>query len=178
MPPTKRTLAAVKGGKAPATTPRATIAQTEMKAQRIFELVASGMTVTEAGEAMEPPMSKSQASTLFNRALQATIEADTSLRQAMLERELETLRLLKKHWMPRAISGDPQAANIILKVVDRVADLAGLSTTLKVQISNQRIDETVSRLVSLVDKREDQIPKLLESGVLVIDAPSSDEAAG
>lgn len=177
MPPRKRALEAVKGGKA-SRTPRATVAQTEVKAQRIFELVASGMTVTEAGAAMEPPMTKQQASTLFNAALEATVQADTSLRQAMLERELETLRLLKKSWMPRALSGDAQAANIILKVVDRVADLAGLSTSLKIQISNQRIDETVSRLVSLVDAREDQIPKLLESGVLVIEAAPSDEAAG
>lgn len=177
MPPRKRALAAVKGGK-PAQTPRATIAQTEVKAQRIFELVASGMTITEAGQSLDPPMTKQQASTLFNAALAAHAESDTSLRQAMLERELETLRLLKKSWMPRALQGDYQAARVILQVVDRVSDLAGLSTALKVQISNQRVDETVTDLIALVEQKEDQLPKLLESGVLVIEMPPSDEAAG
>lgn len=152
--------------------PRQTAAQLLAQGDEIFRLVAKGYTITEAGLEMDPPLSQQKASKLFNDALERVAQADTSLRQAMLERELETLRQLKKHWMAKALHGDAPAANIVLKVIDRVANLAGLNQSLKIQISNQRVDATVAELVSLLEgDAEDQVPRLLESGVLVIDAP-------
>jgi len=169
VPPRKRNLHAVGTQKS---APRATAAQLLQQGDEIFRLVARGYTITEAGQTFEPPLSQQKASRLYNDALARVIESDTSLRQAMLERELETLRLLKKEWMGPALSGDDKAANIILKVIDRVANLAGLNQTLKIQISNQRVDATVAELVDLLDNgAEDQVPRLLESGVLVIEAP-------
>lgn len=166
MPPRKRTLRAVNGKQG--SRPRATVAQTIVKSDRIFQLVASGLTVTEAGRAMDPPMTEPQASKLWNEALARQVEGNFSLRQAMLERELETLRLLKKSFMPLALAKDYNAARIVLQAVDKIADLAGLNAELKVRISNQRIDDTVSGLVALLENQDDQIPRLLESGVLVI----------
>jgi hypothetical protein len=152
--------------------PRATAAQLLEQGDKIFRLVARGYTITEAGKEFDPPLSQQKASRLYNEALARVIESDTSLRQAMLERELESLRLLKKHWMGPALNGDDKAANIILKVVDRVANLAGLNQSLKIQISNQRVDATVAELVEILEgSAEDQVPRLLESGVLVIEAP-------
>lgn len=169
MPPKRRNLHAVASQR---TAPRATAAQLIEQGDRIFRLVAQGYTITEAGKDFDPPLSQQKASRLYNEALARVIESDTSLRQAMLERELETLRLLKKRWMGPALSGDDKAANIILKVIDRVANLAGLNQTLKIQISNQRVDATVAELVELLESsEEDQLPRLLETGVLVIDAP-------
>lgn len=175
MPPKKRTLQAVRGG---TTVPRATVAQMALKSAALFEKVASGYTLNEAARELKIP--QPQASKLFNEALASVIESDTSARAAMLERELETLRLLKKNWMDKALHGDYQAARVILQVVDRVADLAGLTQSLKVQISNQRVDATVSELMELLDNKESQIPRLLNSGVLVIEQPADDEdtAAG
>lgn len=168
MPPRRRNLKAVNGK----SSARLTVAQTIARGDEIFRLVAKGYTVTEAGAALDPPMKQQQASDAFNAALERVAQADTSLRQAMLERELETLRLLKKEWMPRALNGDDKAAGIVLKVIDRVANLAGLNQSLKIQISNQRVDATVTELVALLEgDTTDQVPKLLESGVLVIDAP-------
>lgn len=170
MPPRTRTLRAVNSGQKSA--PRATAAQLLEQGDQIFRLVAKGYTITEAGRTFDPPLSQQKASKLYNEALARVAEADTSLRQAMLERELETLRLLKKEWMGRALNGDDKAANIVLKVIDRVANLAGLNQSLKIQISNQRVDATVAELVELLESsEEDQLPRLLETGVLVIDAP-------
>lgn len=152
--------------------PRASAAQLLYQGDEIFRMVAQGYTITEAGKSFEPPLSQQKASRLYNEALARVLESDTSLRQAMLERELETLRQLKKHWMDKALRGDDKAANIVLKVVDRVANLAGLNQSLKIQISNQRVDATVAELVDLLEgSAEDQVPRLLESGVLVIEAP-------
>lgn len=174
MPPRK--LRAVHGSQRSA--PRATIAATIARGDEIFRLIASGYTIAEASQALEPPMTPKQASKLFNDALERVAQSDTSLRQAMLERELETLRLLKKKWMPLALDGEADAANIILKVIDRVANLAGLNQSLKVQISNQRVDATVSELVDLLESgAEDQVPRLLERGVLVIEGSVQDETA-
>lgn len=173
MPPRKRNLHAVGSQR---TAPRATAAQLIEQGDRIFKLVARGYTITEAGKDFDPPLSQQKASKLYNEALARVVESDTSLRQAMLERELETLRQLKKRWMGPALNGDDKAANIILKVVDRVANLAGLNQSLKIQISNQRVDATVAELVALLeDSEEDQLPRLLETGVLVIDAPVIEE---
>lgn len=152
--------------------PRASAAQLAEQGDRIFRLVAQGYTITDAGKEFVPPLSQQKASKLFNDALERVAQADTSLRQAMLERELETLRQLKKHWMNKALHGDDKAANIVLKVIDRVANLAGLNQSLKIQISNQRVDATVAELVNLLEgDAADQVPRLLENGVLVIDAP-------
>ena len=170
MPARKGNLRAVSARQSSA--PRATAAQLLEQGDEIFRLVAKGYTITEAGKTFEPALSQQKASKLYNEALARVIESDTSLRQAMLERELETLRLLKKRWMGPALSGDDKAANIILKVVDRVANLAGLNQSLKIQISNQRVDATVAELVELLEgSEEDQLPRLLETGVLVIEAP-------
>lgn len=172
MPPRKRNLHAVGSQKS---APRATAAQLLEQGDQIFRLVAQGYTITEAGRSFEPELSQQKASKLYNEALARVIESDTSLRQAMLERELETLRQLKKHWMSKALHGDDKAANIILKVVDRVANLAGLNQSLKIQISNQRVDATVAELVELLEStEEDQLPRLLETGVLVIEAPADE----
>lgn len=177
MPPKKRALAAVNGRQASA--PRASVAATRVKADKILELVASGHTITSAGKAMNPPMTEPQASKLYNEALTRAAEANNELRILTLERELETLRLLKKSFMPQALNGDEKAARIILGVVDRVADLMGFTQSIKVQVSNQRIDEVVSTVIDMLDGKDDQVPKLLESGVLVIEQPAPDtEAAG
>ena len=170
MPARKGNLRAVSARQR--STPRATAAQLIEQGDQLFKLVARGFTITEAGQEFDPPLSQQKASKLFNDALERTAQADTSLRQAMLERELETLRQLKRHWMHKALHGDDKAANIVLKVIDRVANLAGLNQSLKIQISNQRVDATVAELVNLLEgDAADQVPRLLETGVLMIDAP-------
>jgi hypothetical protein len=178
LPPKSRNLRAVNGKQASA--PRATVAQTIVKGDEIFRLVAEGHTVTEAGKLMTPPMSEQQASRLWNAAVERHTQSDTAFRQAVIERELETLRLVKLYMMPHVRSGDPAAARVVIQATKQVADMMGLNAALKVQISNQRVDETVGELTELIEGHEDQIPRLLESGVLIMGTFADDEdtAAG
>lgn len=165
MPPRKSNLRAVNPRQASA--PRATIAETRVKATQLFRMVARGYTVTDAGK--ELGMTEPQASKLYNEELSRTMEGDLALRQNQLANELETLRQLKLVFMEKALDGNEKAARVILGVVDRIANLCGLNAELKIQISNQRIDETVSQVLSLIEDRSSQVPALLEAGVLQLD---------
>jgi hypothetical protein len=167
VPPKKRNLRAVNSKQASA--PRATIAATRIKAAKLFQLVAQGDTLTEAGQKMTPPMTVPQVSKLYNEELARTMEGNLSLRQTRLEMELETLRQLKQRFMVDALDGNTAAARIVLGVVDRIADLCGLTDQLKIQISNSRIDEVVTSVLEMIEDGSSQVPQLLESGVLRLD---------
>ena len=165
MPPKKSNLRAVNPRQS--TAPRASIAATRVKATRLFRMVARGYTVTDAGK--ELGLSEPQASKLYNEELARTMEGDLALRQNQLANELETLRQLKLVFMEKALCGDEKAARVILGVVDRIANLCGLNAELKIQISNQRIDETVSQVLAMIENQGSQVPALLEAGVLQLD---------
>lgn len=179
MPPKKRTLAAVNGRQASA--PRATRAQALAQGAEIFRLVAQGYTVTEAGAEMG--LSQPRASTLWTEACARQLEDKDGMRQALVERELDTLRQVKKKMMAvMERDNDPAAARAVIAAVKEIAAIAGLNAELKVRISNQRVDDTVGELLGLIDNNESQIPQLLESGVLVIgtipiEEPEEDETA-
>lgn len=179
MPPKKRTLAAVNGKQA--TAPRASRAQTLVKGNELFALVAQGYTVTEAGKELK--LTQPQASKLWTEACARQLEDKDGIRQALVERELDTLRQVKKKMM-RVMErdNDPAAARAVIAAVKEIAAIAGLNAELKVRISNQRVDETVTELVDLIDDNESQIPRLLDDGVLVIgtfpvEEPEGDETA-
>lgn len=180
MPPKKRTLAAVNRRQASA--PRATRAQAIAQGARLFALVAQGYTVTEAGA--ELGLSQSRASTLWTEACARQLEDKDGMRQALVERELDTLRQVKKKMMAvMERDNDPAAARAVVAAVKEIAAIAGLNAELKVRISNQRVDDTVSELTDLINNNEDQIPRLLEDGVLVIgtfpiEDPEDETAAG
>jgi hypothetical protein len=127
---------------------------------KIVEMVASGVTVTKAAETLK--ISRKHASELFNRELADILAETNEQRQLLLARELETLRLLKRAWMAKALRGDYQAARVILQVGDRVANLLDLNAAIHVEISNKRIDETVASVLELLDSAGD-IPMILDS---------------
>jgi hypothetical protein len=155
---------------------RATAADTAVKAQKMVQLVASGMTVAAAGAELK--MQRAQASKLYNAELQRMIKENDELRTSLVVQELETLRLLKLRFMRDALGGDEKAARIVLGVVDRNMDLLGLKAAIQVQVSNARIDTTITDIVGLLDASEASLPKLLETDVLVIEQGSDEDATG
>lgn len=165
MPPRKRPLKAVPTGRIPRTAPRSPIVKKIVDGQLLVQLVASGFTVTEAGEKLN--LDQPAAAKLHLAELQRMIADNTELRETLVTQELETMRLLKKTFMRIALTGDDQAAKVVIAVSDRVAKLLGLDAELKIQISNQRIDETITDIVTLLERSESDLPKLLESDVLV-----------
>jgi hypothetical protein len=127
---------------------------------KLVELCASGLTITKAAETLK--ISRKHASELFNRELAEILQETNEQRQLLLARELETLRLLKRAWMGKALSGNYAAARIVLQVGDRVADLLGLNAAIQVEISNKRIDETVTGVLELLDSAADR-PMILDA---------------
>jgi hypothetical protein len=143
-----------------ATTSATVVALDVTLGAKVVELVASGLTVTKAAETLK--ITRKHASDLFNRELADILAETNEQRQLLLARELETLRLLKRAWMGKALSGDYQAARIILQVGDRVHSLLGLNAAIQVEISNKRIDETVAGVLALLDSTND-VPMILNS---------------
>jgi hypothetical protein len=159
-----------------AATPRAVVGKNVIDAQKIVQLIASGMTVTEAGKTLG--FTREKASKLYNAELQKMIAENDELRAGLVAQELETLRLLKRRFMTDALRGDDKAARIVLGVVDRNMDLLGLKSALQVQISNARIDTTVKSIVDLLEESESALPKLLETDVMVIEQAPGEDATG
>jgi hypothetical protein len=155
---------------------RATVADNLVKAQKIVQLVASGMTVAAAGAELK--ITRNAASKIYNAELQRMIKENDELRTSLVVQELETLRLLKQRFMRDALTGDTAAAKIVLGVVDRNMDLLGLKAAIQVQVSNARIDSTITDIVGLLEASEATLPKLLETDVLVIEQAPDEGAAG
>lgn len=153
------------------------------KAAEILKLVASGHSVTEASRVVK--VSRTHAQRLYTRELQSVVDANNDLRQLLIAQDLETLRLLAKaHMGPAlgelvvidpdgvitdddgteqlagrlALRTEPSAASakIVLAALDRRAKLLGLDAAVRVEISNQRINDIVEAVVALLDGSDDE----------------------
>lgn len=131
-----------------------------VRGARLLEKVASGLTITEA--ARELNLSRQQASRIFNAELRRVAEGNPGLRQQMLTQALETLRLLHRAFMPSALNGAPDAAKIVLAVLDRQAKYLGLDAAIKIEISNDRVTTAVDEIVELLDA-DVEPPMVLEA---------------
>ena len=129
---------------------------------KLLERVASGMTVTEAAATLG--LSRQQGSRLYNAELHRVTEANNELRGLLIAQDLETLRLLTRAHMPHALRGDTQSAKVVLAALDRHAKLLGLDAAIKIEVSNDRINEAVDGIVALLEAANgDELPTLLEA---------------
>jgi hypothetical protein len=129
---------------------------------KMLERVASGMTVTEAAESLQ--LSRQQGSKIYNAELRRVMDSNNELRAHLIAQDLETLRLLVRAHMARALRGDTGSAKIVLGVLDRRAKLLGLDAAIKVEISNDRVNEAVEEIVRLLDgSNSDDLPTILEA---------------
>lgn len=129
---------------------------------KMLERVASGMTVTEAAESLG--LTRQSGSKIWIAELQRVTEANNGLRQELLAQELETCRLLLRAHMGRALRGDTGSAKIVLAVLDRRSKYMGFDAAIKVEISNDRVNEAVEEIVALLDAASsDDLPTILEA---------------
>lgn len=129
---------------------------------KLLERVASGMTVTEAATTLG--LSRQQGSKLYNAELRRVMDTNNELRGLLIAQDLETLRLLTRAHMPHALRGDTQSAKVVLAALDRHAKLLGLDAAIKVEVSNDRINEAVDGIVALLEATNgDELPDLLEA---------------
>lgn len=135
-----------------------------MKAADLLERVASGSTIVDAARAIG--VSRKTGQELYHEALAETTRANTALRQHLIARDLETLRLLLEAHMPIARHGDAASAKIVLGVLDRHAKLLGLDAAIKVEVSNARVDDVVGQIVEMLEDSAEEPPLLeLSQGV-------------
>lgn len=129
---------------------------------KLLERVASGMTVTEAATTLG--LTRQQGSKLYNAELRRVTETNNELRGLLIAQDLETLRLLTRAHMPAALRGDTQSAKVVLAALDRHAKLLGLDAAIKIEVSNDRVNEAVEGIVALLEaSNSDELPTLLEA---------------
>lgn len=129
---------------------------------KILERVASGMTVTEAAESLS--LNRQTGSRLYHAELRRVMDANNELRGQLIAQDLETLRLLVRAHMARALRGDAASAKIVIAALDRRSKLLGLDAAIKIEISNERVNEAVEEIVALLDAvHGDDLPMVLEA---------------
>jgi len=160
MPPRQRKVKSTTGRNG---VPDSTVTALEtVNGAKMLERVASGMTVTEAAETLE--LSRQQGSKIYNNELRRVMDANNGLRSYLIAQDLETLRLLARAHMAKALRGDTGSAKVVLGVLDRRAKLLGLDAAIKVEISNERVAEVIEEIVTLLDLTNgDELPTILEA---------------
>lgn len=159
MPPRQRKTSSSTGRNG---IPSSTVTALEtVNGAKMLERVASGMTVTEAAESLG--LSRQQGSKIYHAELARVMEANNSLRGQLVAQDLETLRLIGRAFMGRALRGDAPSAKIVLGVLDRRAKLLGLDAAIKVQVSNDEVNKVVEEIVELLDTANSSLPLLLEA---------------
>ena len=151
-------------------------AQTVIQSQQILELMAQGWRQDEV--AAKLGITQSRVSKLYGDELARMIEGNNEIRENIVAQALETLRQLKKANMRLALTGDDKAGRMVLGVVDREMELLGMKAEIKVQISNQRVDDTVTKVVQLIESSDGEAPRILESDLLITDGSADEDATG
>jgi hypothetical protein len=129
---------------------------------KMLERVASGMTVTEAAESLK--LTRATGSRIYNNELRRVMDSNNELRGQLIAQDLETLRLLARAHMAQALRGDTSSAKIVLGVLDRRAKLLGLDAAIKVEISNDRVNEAVEQIIELLEQGSGgDLPDILEA---------------
>ena len=160
MPPRQRKTRSATGNNGIASSTVTTLET--VNGAKLLERVASGMTVTEAAESLG--LTRQTGSRVYNAELRRVMDTNNELRSQLIAQDLETLRLLARAHMPRALRGDTGSAKIVLGVLDRRAKLLGLDAAIKVEISNDRVNEAVDEIVALLDAaNSDELPTILEA---------------
>lgn len=154
-------------------------ARDALAGSRILTNVAKGLTIKDAAKLAG--VSEKHGRELYARELAAATEQNNGLRQQLVSRDLETIRLLIQAHMPAAVGCyemDPQdglvmikppsdaSAKVVLAALDRQSKLLGLDAAIKVEVSNARVSEVVDGVVELVDGLVgDELPDVPEEGM-------------
>jgi hypothetical protein len=141
--------------------PKATIQALEaVNGAKMLSCVARGMTIREASE--ELGVGEDQGRKIYHRELSRVHESNKELAELLIPLNLETIRLLVQAHMPIALAGHVSSAKLVLDAIRDRAKLLGLEAAIKVEVSNQRIEEAVGGIITLIDSH-DQPVTLLEA---------------
>lgn len=129
-------------GDTSATSPRR--AAVAGKKARALQMRAAGATFREIGLALG--VHKTYAQSLVHKAILETVQENADQYRAV---EGETLLQLQRSFMPSALRGDPKAAVVILRVMERRARLFGLDAPTKIAVDAD-VDAEIAALAAAV----------------------------
>jgi hypothetical protein len=124
-------------------------AANELLASQIMEMSASGGTLPKIARALK--ITEAKAKKLFQREMQRVLTSHADIREAVYAQELENTRLLRAAIMPGALKGIPRAVEVALAVGKEYRSQLGMTEALKVEVSAQKVEETMDKLVDIVD---------------------------
>lgn len=126
-----------------------TKAQEAIQADKLLQLVASGVSVAAAGRSLD--ISERTAQRLYHRELRRYYEDNATLRQELVGRELKTLELMQRPMMKAALNGDEKAVDRVLAIMDRRSKYLGLDQAAKVSVEVSRVDDAVKEIASILE---------------------------
>lgn len=124
-------------------------AKNEILASKIMEMAASGHTLPKIAVALK--MAPSVVKKLYAREMRRVIDSNADIREAVFAQELENTRLLRAAIMPSALKGIPRAVEVALMVGKEYRSQLGMTEVMKVEVSAAKVEETMDRLIDLVD---------------------------
>lgn len=116
---------------------------------KIMDAVAAGATLQAAADSVG--LKIDAASRLLHAEFRAFYEQNGSQREELVGRELRKLELLERPFFREALKGNEKAADRVLAIMKRRADMLGLDSAAKVAVEISAVDDALSEIVRIVE---------------------------
>jgi hypothetical protein len=124
-------------------------AQDLIAAAKIMDAVAAGATLEAAGKAVGVKIDVAER--LLHAEFRRFYEQNATQREELVGRELRKLEILERVFFRKALGGDEKAADRVLAMMKRRADMLGLDSAAKVQVEISAVDEALAEIVQIVE---------------------------
>lgn len=116
---------------------------------KIMDAVSAGASVAAAAKVAG--VSEDVAGRLLHAEFRRFYEQNASQREELVGRELRKLELLERPFFRKALDGDEKAADRVLAIMKRRADMLGLDSAAKVSVEISAVDEALGEIVRVVE---------------------------
>jgi hypothetical protein len=124
-------------------------AQDAIAGAKIMDAVAAGATLEAAGKSVGVKIDVAER--LLHAEFRRFYEQNATQREELVGRELRKLELLERPFFRKALQGDEKAADRVLAIMKRRADMLGLDSAAKVQVEISAVDEALAEIVQIVE---------------------------
>jgi hypothetical protein len=124
-------------------------AQDLIAAAKIMDAVAAGATLEAAGKSVGVKIDVAER--LLHAEFRRFYEQNATQREELVGRELRKLEILERVFFRKALGGDEKAADRVLAMMKRRADMLGLDSAAKVQVEISAVDEALAEIVQIVE---------------------------
>lgn len=124
-------------------------AQDAIAGAKIMDAVAAGATLEVAGKSVGVKIDVAER--LLHAEFRRFYEQNATQREELVGRELRKLELLERPFFRKALQGDEKAADRVLAIMKRRADMLGLDSAAKVQVEISAVDEALAEIVQIVE---------------------------